>query len=105
MASWSIGLPKRAVIFASFIQYSLLEEKISASVTEILFVNAVFQPIDKELLTLLTPVAFCHALGHVMSNASFVAVAVSLTYTIKGKTSHTMFLSSKLLLNHGNLRI
>ncbi|XP_054809918.1 triose phosphate/phosphate translocator, chloroplastic-like [Prosopis cineraria] len=40
-------------------------------------------PIDKELLALLTPVAFCHALGHVMSNVSFAAVAVSFTHTIK----------------------
>lgn len=39
---------------------------------------------DKELLLLLTPVAFCHALGHVMSNVSFAAVAVSFTHTIKG---------------------
>ncbi|MFS8020850.1 putative sugar phosphate transporter domain-containing protein [Helianthus anomalus] len=34
---------------------------------------------------LLTPVAACHALGHVMSNVSFAAVAVSFTHTIKGK--------------------
>ncbi|OVA18897.1 Drug/metabolite transporter [Macleaya cordata] len=40
-------------------------------------------PIDKNLLVLLTPVAFCHALGHVMSNVSFAAVAVSFTHTIK----------------------
>ncbi|KAK9276769.1 hypothetical protein L1049_006305 [Liquidambar formosana] len=40
-------------------------------------------PINKELLALLTPVAFCHALGHVMSNVSFAAVAVSFTHTIK----------------------
>ncbi|KAH7836082.1 hypothetical protein Vadar_032522 [Vaccinium darrowii] len=40
-------------------------------------------PIDEEQLALLTPVAFCHALGHVMSNVSFAAVAVSLTHTIK----------------------
>uniref|UniRef100_A0A803RA91 Sugar phosphate transporter domain-containing protein n=1 Tax=Cannabis sativa TaxID=3483 RepID=A0A803RA91_CANSA len=40
-------------------------------------------PIDKELLLVLTPVAFCHALGHVMSNVSFAAVAVSFTHTIK----------------------
>ena len=42
------------------------------------------QPMDKELLLLLTPVALCHALGHVMSNVSFAAVAVSFTHTIKG---------------------
>ncbi|MCO5608017.1 hypothetical protein L7F22_062220 [Adiantum nelumboides] len=40
-------------------------------------------PIDKKLLSLLTPVAFCHALGHVMSNVSFAAVAVSFTHTVK----------------------
>ncbi|KAL6349921.1 hypothetical protein AAG906_002028 [Vitis piasezkii] len=40
-------------------------------------------PIDKEFLLLLTPVAFCHALGHVMSNVSFASVAVSFTHTIK----------------------
>ncbi|XP_068331712.1 triose phosphate/phosphate translocator TPT, chloroplastic-like [Pyrus communis] len=40
-------------------------------------------PIDKEQLALLTPVAFCHALGHVMSNVSFAVVAVSFTHTIK----------------------
>lgn len=40
-------------------------------------------PINKELLGVLTPVAFCHALGHVMSNVSFAAVAVSFTHTIK----------------------
>ncbi|WJX62748.1 hypothetical protein P8452_47710 [Trifolium repens] len=40
-------------------------------------------PMNKELLLLLTPVAFCHALGHVMSNVSFAAVAVSFTHTIK----------------------
>lgn len=59
------------------------------------------QPIDSTLLKLLIPVAFCHALGHVTSNVSFAAVAVSFTHTIKGKppnllmiqfTLHTMFL-------------
>eukprot|EP00249_Psilotum_nudum_P016952 c26073_g1_i1 orf=849-2252(-) len=40
-------------------------------------------PIDKELLLLLTPVSFCHALGHVMTNVSFASVAVSFTHTIK----------------------
>lgn len=46
----------------------------------------VLQPIDKDQLGLLTPVAACHALGHVMSNVSFAAVAVSFTHTIKGKS-------------------
>ncbi|KAL3684335.1 hypothetical protein R1sor_002357 [Riccia sorocarpa] len=40
-------------------------------------------PIDKDLLLLLLPVSFCHALGHVMTNVSFAAVAVSFTHTIK----------------------
>lgn len=40
-------------------------------------------PLDKEVLGLLTPVSFCHALGHVMTNVSFAAVAVSFTHTIK----------------------
>ncbi|KAA3455653.1 triose phosphate/phosphate translocator, chloroplastic-like isoform X1 [Gossypium australe] len=41
-------------------------------------------PIDSNLLKLLIPVALCHALGHVTSNVSFAAVAVSFTHTIKG---------------------
>ncbi|XP_076951619.1 triose phosphate/phosphate translocator, chloroplastic-like [Bidens hawaiensis] len=40
-------------------------------------------PIDSNLLKLLIPVAFCHAVGHVTSNISFAAVAVSFTHTIK----------------------
>ncbi|CAI5473017.1 unnamed protein product [Closterium sp. Yama58-4] len=40
-------------------------------------------PIDKGMLVLLAPVAFCHALGHVMTNVSFASVAVSFTHTIK----------------------
>ncbi|CAI5996860.1 unnamed protein product [Closterium sp. NIES-65] len=40
-------------------------------------------PIDKGMLVLLAPVAFCHALGHVMTNVSFATVAVSFTHTIK----------------------
>lgn len=43
------------------------------------------QPIDSNLLKLLIPVAVCHALGHVTSNVSFAAVAVSFTHTVKGK--------------------
>lgn len=39
---------------------------------------------DSNLLKLLFPVAVCHALGHVTSNVSFAAVAVSFTHTIKG---------------------
>ncbi|KAE9454438.1 hypothetical protein C3L33_13666, partial [Rhododendron williamsianum] len=64
------------------------------------FLNVIFnilnkKPIDKEQLALLTPVAFCHALGHVMSNVSFAAVAVSFTHTIKDLT---MFVSSSTAL-------
>ncbi|MBA0779077.1 hypothetical protein Gotri_003359 [Gossypium trilobum] len=40
-------------------------------------------PIDSNLLKLLIPVAVCHGLGHVTSNVSFAAVAVSFTHTIK----------------------
>ncbi|GMH05472.1 hypothetical protein Nepgr_007312 [Nepenthes gracilis] len=40
-------------------------------------------PIDSTLLKLLIPVAVCHAIGHVTSNVSFAAVAVSFTHTIK----------------------
>ncbi|KAG1334984.1 triose phosphate/phosphate translocator, chloroplastic [Cocos nucifera] len=40
-------------------------------------------PIDSKLLKLLIPVAVCHALGHVTSNVSFAAVAVSFAHTIK----------------------
>jgi hypothetical protein len=40
-------------------------------------------PIDGELFKLLLPVSVCHALGHVMTNVSFAAVAVSFTHTIK----------------------
>ncbi|KAL0321261.1 UNVERIFIED_CONTAM: Triose phosphate/phosphate translocator, chloroplastic [Sesamum radiatum] len=52
LASWAVGLPKRA-------------------------------PIDSNLLKMLIPVAVCHAIGHVTSNVSFAAVAVSFTHTIK----------------------
>ncbi|KAG9140362.1 hypothetical protein Leryth_019599 [Lithospermum erythrorhizon] len=52
LASWTVGLPKRA-------------------------------PMDGKQLKLLIPVAVCHALGHVTSNVSFAAVAVSFTHTIK----------------------
>ncbi|XP_044495006.1 triose phosphate/phosphate translocator, chloroplastic-like [Mangifera indica] len=40
-------------------------------------------PIDSKLLKLLIPVAVCHAVGHITSNVSFAAVAVSFTHTIK----------------------
>jgi len=43
------------------------------------------QPISKELIFALAPVAFCHALGHVMTNVSFASVAVSFTHTVKCK--------------------
>uniref|UniRef100_K3XJL7 Sugar phosphate transporter domain-containing protein n=1 Tax=Setaria italica TaxID=4555 RepID=K3XJL7_SETIT len=40
-------------------------------------------PVNANLLKLLFPVALCHALGHVTSNVSFAAVAVSFAHTIK----------------------
>ncbi|CAN6444483.1 unnamed protein product [Victoria cruziana] len=40
-------------------------------------------PMDNNLFKLLVPVAVCHAIGHVTSNVSFAAVAVSFTHTIK----------------------
>ncbi|MBA0624547.1 hypothetical protein Godav_009890, partial [Gossypium davidsonii] len=57
-------------------------------------------PIDKELLILLTPVAFCHALGHVMSNVSFAAVAVSFTHTIKALEPFFNAAASQFVLGH-----
>ncbi|KAL3522339.1 hypothetical protein ACH5RR_015173 [Cinchona calisaya] len=40
-------------------------------------------PIDSNLLKLLIPVAICHGIGHITSNVSFAAVAVSFTHTVK----------------------
>ncbi|KAF9677137.1 hypothetical protein SADUNF_Sadunf08G0076400 [Salix dunnii] len=57
-------------------------------------------PIDKELLVLLTPVAFCHALGHVMSNVSFAAVAVSFTHTVKALEPFFSAAASQFFLGH-----
>ncbi|XP_050237175.1 triose phosphate/phosphate translocator, chloroplastic-like [Mercurialis annua] len=57
-------------------------------------------PIDKDLLVLLTPVAFCHALGHVMSNVSFAAVAVSFTHTIKALEPFFSAAASQFVLGH-----
>ncbi|KAJ0039105.1 hypothetical protein Pint_23486 [Pistacia integerrima] len=57
-------------------------------------------PIDKELLLLLTPVAFCHALGHVMSNVSFAAVAVSFTHTVKALEPFFSAAASQFVLGH-----
>ncbi|KAG6778784.1 hypothetical protein POTOM_015131 [Populus tomentosa] len=48
-------------------------------------------PIDSNLLKLLIPVAVCHALGHVTSNVSFAAVAVSFTHTIKGDIKKALY--------------
>lgn len=47
---------------------------------------------------LLTPVAFCHALGHVMTNVSFAAVAVSFTHTIKGINFLYLILTIQLIV-------
>ncbi|XP_071722541.1 triose phosphate/phosphate translocator, chloroplastic-like [Rutidosis leptorrhynchoides] len=57
-------------------------------------------PIDKELLMVLTPVAFFHALGHVMSNVSFAAVAVSFTHTIKALEPFFSAAASQFVLGH-----
>ncbi|XP_041009976.1 triose phosphate/phosphate translocator, chloroplastic-like [Juglans microcarpa x Juglans regia] len=57
-------------------------------------------PIDKDLLAVLTPVAFCHALGHVMSNVSFAAVAVSFTHTIKALEPFFNAAASQFVLGH-----
>ncbi|PRQ40663.1 putative triose phosphate/phosphoenolpyruvate translocator, sugar phosphate transporter [Rosa chinensis] len=57
-------------------------------------------PIDREQLALLTPVAFCHALGHVMSNVSFAAVAVSFTHTIKALEPFFNASASQFVLGH-----
>lgn len=57
-------------------------------------------PINRELLVLLTPVAFCHALGHVMSNVSFAAVAVSFTHTIKALEPFFNAAASQFVLGH-----
>lgn len=53
------------------------------------------QPIDMDLIKLLIPVSICHALGHVMTNVSFAAVAVSFTHTVKG-----MWLLSRVACNY-----
>lgn len=57
-------------------------------------------PINKELLGVLTPVAACHALGHVMSNVSFAAVAVSFTHTIKALEPFFSAAASQFVLGH-----
>lgn len=59
---------------------------------------------DSNQLKLLIPVAACHALGHVTSNVSFAAVAVSFTHTIKGKRKiDYMLLLVWQLVNNQNL--
>lgn len=57
-------------------------------------------PMNKELLGVLTPVAICHALGHVMSNVSFAAVAVSFTHTIKALEPFFNAGASQFVLGH-----
>ncbi|KAB2612074.1 triose phosphate/phosphate translocator [Pyrus ussuriensis x Pyrus communis] len=44
--------------------------------------------------------AFCHALGHVMSNVSFAAVAVSFTHTIKALEPFFNASASQFVLGH-----
>jgi solute carrier family 35 protein E1 len=55
-------------------------------------------PINSTLLKLLFPVALCHALGHVTSNVSFAAVAVSFAHTIKGASFPPIHISLWILL-------
>ncbi|KAK9150249.1 hypothetical protein Syun_008558 [Stephania yunnanensis] len=50
------------------------------------------------LLKLLIPVAVCHALGHVTSNVSFAAVAVSFTHTVKALEPFFNAAASQFLL-------
>eukprot|EP00850_Spirogloea_muscicola_P006957 SM000034S12711 [mRNA] locus=s34:332971:336264:- [translate_table: standard] len=105
LISWALGVPKRAVryqhplrrpICRCFLQLNKttyhgldnLAEKINGQrhlqiSKRILLRSLSLQPIDRETWTLLAPVAVCHALGHVMTNVSFAAVAVSFTHTIK----------------------
>lgn len=61
------------------------------------------QPINSNILKLLFPVALCHALGHVTSNVSFAAVAVSFTHTIKG-SSFFCYISLWILLHPFHVR-
>lgn len=85
LISWAVGLPKRAVSSLILSRFCIIFMRIFSFLGCLIQVyDFNKQPIDKELLGLLTPVAFCHALGHVMSNVSFAAVAVSFTHTIKG---------------------
>ncbi|KAH7446341.1 hypothetical protein KP509_01G052100 [Ceratopteris richardii] len=57
-------------------------------------------PLSKETFGLLVPVAFCHALGHVMTNVSFAAVAVSFTHTIKALEPFFNAAASQFVLGH-----
>jgi solute carrier family 35 protein E1 len=57
-------------------------------------------PIDGDLIKLLIPVSICHALGHVMTNVSFAAVAVSFTHTIKALEPFFNAAASQFILGH-----
>ena len=101
LVSWSVGLPKRAVsstffIFFHHYIFSLgyylgpLAHSLSClccmylTCVCVYFRDDLSQPINSDILKVLIPVAVCHAIGHVTSNVSFAAVAVSFTHTIKG---------------------
>lgn len=84
LISWTVGLPKRAVRLICCAIYFSPSHNLSSMNWPLNYSLVYMQPVNKELLGLLTPVAACHALGHVMSNVSFAAVAVSFTHTIKG---------------------
>ncbi|KAK3431364.1 hypothetical protein EUGRSUZ_E03242 [Eucalyptus grandis] len=62
-------------------------------------------PIDANLLKLLIPVAVCHALGHVTSNVSFAAVAVSFTHTIKALEPFFNAAASQFILGQPYLSV
>ncbi|CAK7350540.1 unnamed protein product [Dovyalis caffra] len=54
------------------------------------------QPMDSNLLELLISVAVCPPLGHVTSNASFAAVVMFFTHTIKGDVKMALYCPKKL---------
>ncbi|GFZ06188.1 glucose-6-phosphate/phosphate translocator-like protein [Actinidia rufa] len=83
LVSWAVGLPKRALLISFEWNCQALVLGGTLYLFKFLFLNHYLVPMDSNLLKLLIPVAACHALGHVTSNVSFAAVAVSFTHTIK----------------------
>lgn len=72
--------------FSCYIFFVLFVDKaqIGLLLYNIVEYDPYLQPVNKEVVGVLTPVGASHALGHVMSNVLFAAVAVSFTHTIKG---------------------